>query len=112
MYEVLSVFPRELENKKTKEKFTVYNLTLEKDGKEIPYVSTTKECKLGDMIDGNLVETGRNDSKNQVYYKLVKKEPITREMVYTTVFILNQGKMTDEQIEKETDNWFDMLSKI
>jgi len=111
MYEVLAVFPRELENKRTKDKFTVYNLTLKKDGKEIPYVSYAKEVKVGDEVDGNLIETGRNDTKNQVYYKLVKKEPISREMVYTVCFILNQGKMTDEQIEKETDNWFGMLSK-
>lgn len=112
MYEVLAVFPKELENKKTNEKFLVYGLTLRKDGKDIPYVTYNKEVKIGDMIDGNLIKTGEKPEKNQVYYKLVKKTPVTREMVYTVVFILNQGKMTDEQIEKETDNWFGLLSKI
>lgn len=111
MYEVLTVFPKEIQKKDGSGSFTVYNLKLKKDGKEIPYVSYNKEVKIGDMVDGNLVESGRNEEKGQIYYRLVKKEPITREMVYTACYVVNQGKDL-EVIEKETDKYLGMINKI
>lgn len=111
MYKIVKWFEKDVAKRDGTGTFKAYTLTLEKDGKEIPYVSTTKECKLGDMIDGNLIENGRNKEKGHIYYKLVKKEPITREMVYTACYVVNQGKDI-EVIEKETDKYLGMIGKL